>query len=104
MFEGSAGVFLTRQLAVGIEYREKPNNLRIGEDSWQDLFVTYIPSKTFNITLVWAYAGTVGELHYIKGLYVSIGGNYGDAMFTLYSRPLLHGMCEHRNFTLWTVS
>ena len=39
LFEASTAVFLTHQIAVGVEYREKSNNLGLGEQDWQDVFV-----------------------------------------------------------------
>lgn len=74
MLEGSAGLFLNRHLAVGLEYREKPDNLGLGEQDWKDLFVTWIPSKDFNVTLAWSDLGSVAGASDQEGLYLSING------------------------------
>lgn len=74
MLEGSLGVLLSRHLAVGIEYRQKPNNLGLGEEDWKDFFITYIPNKHFNVTVAWAELGSIAGASDQNGLYLSIGG------------------------------
>ncbi|WP_166422684.1 DUF3034 family protein [Paraglaciecola sp. 20A4] len=74
MLEASAGILFSRHVAVGIEYRQKPDNLGLGEDDWKDLFVTYIPSKDFAITLAWADLGTIAGASGQDGLYLSLNG------------------------------
>lgn len=72
--EGSAAVLLSDHLAVGIEYRQRPDNLAIGESAIRDVFVTYIPSKFFNITLAWTNLGSVAGIDNQQGVYLSLGG------------------------------
>jgi len=44
--EGSVAVLFNPRWAVGVEYREKPDNLSFaGESDWADLFVGYFPNK-----------------------------------------------------------
>jgi hypothetical protein len=74
MLEASAGILFSRNLAVGVEFRQKPDNLGLGEDNWQDFFISYIPSKSFNITLAWADLGRIAGADGQKGLYVSLNG------------------------------
>ena len=74
MMEGSLGLLLTRHLAIGVEYRQKPDNLNLGEQDWKDIFVTYIPNKNFNVTLAWAELGSIAGAQNQNGLYFSIGG------------------------------
>ncbi|MEW9796750.1 DUF3034 family protein [Alteromonas sp. CYL-A6] len=74
MLEGSVGVLFNRHFAVGAEYRQKPDNLGLGEDDWWDVFVTYIPSKSFNVTVAWAELGSIAGAAGQNGLYVSVGG------------------------------
>ncbi|HEX5065345.1 MAG TPA: DUF3034 family protein [Myxococcota bacterium] len=55
MFEGSAVVFMTRHIALGAEYRMKPDNLRgVDEDDWMDAFVAVFVNK--HLALVGGYA------------------------------------------------
>ena len=74
MLEASAGILFSRHFAIGVEYRQKPDNLGLGEDDWKDFFVTYIPSKDFSITLAWADLGTIAAVDDQDGLYLSLNG------------------------------
>ncbi|WP_240612779.1 DUF3034 family protein [Alteromonas flava] len=74
MLEASAGVLLSRNVAIGAEYRQKPDNLGLGEDDWVDYFVTYIPNKHFALTLAWAELGSIAGAGEQNGLYLSING------------------------------
>jgi hypothetical protein len=51
MAEASAGVLFNRPQVVGIEYRQKPDNLSVGEDDWFDVFVSYIANKILAVML-----------------------------------------------------
>lgn len=74
VLEGSAGVFFSRHLAAGIEYRQKPDNLGLGEDDWMDFFISYLPSKDFGVTLAWTDLGAIAGAADQKGFYLSING------------------------------
>lgn len=74
MFEGSFGILFSRHLAVGVEYRQKPDNLGLGEDDWKDFFIAWIPSKDVNVTLAWAELGSIAGIPDQNGLYLSING------------------------------
>ncbi|MHC5035437.1 MAG: DUF3034 family protein [Planctomycetota bacterium] len=64
-FEGSAVMLVTDRLAVGAEYRQKPDELgRIpgvigGEDDWWDVHAAYIVNDHMNIYATVGHAGTV---------------------------------------------
>lgn len=74
MLEASAGILFSRNLAVGVEYRQKPDNLGLGENDWTDIFISYIPSKNFTLTLAWADLGSIAGATGQEGLYVSFNG------------------------------
>ncbi len=74
MLEASAGILFSRHLAVGVEYRQKPDNLGLGESDWQDVFISYIPNKHLNLTLAWANLDTIAGASDQKGPYISING------------------------------
>ena len=68
--ELSVAYLLSRQWAVGAEYRVKPNNLEslgraaglgnaLAEDDWKDLFVAWAPSKHASVTLAYVDLGRV---------------------------------------------
>lgn len=72
-FEGSAAVFLNDRLAVGMEYRHKPNNLSIyQEDSYQDVFIAWMPNKRIAMTFAYAQLGTVADKADQNALYASV--------------------------------
>ena len=72
--EASLGVFLNRRLAVGMEFRQKPDNLGLKEDHWRDVFISYMPNKQMNLTIAWADLGNVAIADKQEGLYVSLTG------------------------------
>ncbi len=74
MLEASVGMLLSRNIAVGMEYRTKPDNLGLGESHWRDYFISYIPTKQFNVTLAWADLGKIAGAPEQRGLYVSLSG------------------------------
>lgn len=74
MLEASAGILLSRNLAIGMEYRQKPDNLGLGEDDWVDAFISYIPSKSFSVTLAHADLGAIAGADGQKGFYLSFNG------------------------------
>ncbi|WJG11343.1 DUF3034 family protein [Aliiglaciecola sp. LCG003] len=74
MLEASAGILFSRHLAVGVEYRQKPDNLGLGEDDWFDVFVSYIPNKNINLTLAWVQLGSIAGAQDQSGLYLSVNG------------------------------
>ncbi|MEP6938400.1 MAG: DUF3034 family protein [Rudaea sp.] len=72
-FEGSVAYLLSRHLAIGAEYRTKPNNLGIAkEDDWYDAFIAWAPLKHVSLTLAYANLGNVVIKDNQRGLYVSL--------------------------------
>jgi hypothetical protein len=71
-FEGSAAVLLTRKLALGAEYRHKPNNLGFAaEDRWIDIFLAYWPTRNVSFTLAFVDLGSVAGQPHQRGIYLS---------------------------------
>lgn len=72
-FEGSAAYLLNRNLAIGAEYRQKPNNLGIArEDDWYDAFIAWAPNKHISLTLAYADLGNIVIENNQHGLYASV--------------------------------
>lgn len=72
-FEGSVAYLLSRNLAIGAEYRTKPDNLGIArEDDWYDAFVAWAPMKHVSLTLAYANLGNVVIKDNQRGLYLSV--------------------------------
>ncbi len=71
--EGSIAWLLSRKLAIGAEYRMKPDNLGIAsEDDWFDAFVAWAPSKHVSLTLAYADLGNIVIKDKQRGLYASV--------------------------------
>jgi hypothetical protein len=75
--EGSAAVLFNRNWALGIEYREKPDNLSFaGESDWADLFLGYFPNKQLAVVLAYARLGEIATLDNQDGVYLSVQGSF----------------------------
>lgn len=75
--EASAGVFLNRQWVVGVEYRQKPDNLAaVAEDDWSDVFIGWFPGKRFAAVLAWTDLGSIAGQSGQGGWYLSLQLNH----------------------------
>lgn len=74
IFEGSTAVFLSRSVAVGIEYRQKSNNLNLGEQDWKDLFIAWMPNKHVSVTAAYLDLGSIAGASDQTGWYLSVTG------------------------------
>ena len=72
VFEGSAALLLRKDLAVGVEFRQKPDHLPFKEDNWYDLFVAWAPTKNVSVTLAYANLGNIVIKDKQKGTYLSL--------------------------------
>lgn len=71
--EVSAAVLLSPRWAVGLEYRQKPDNLGFArEDDWKDVFVGWFPNKRVAVVAAWADLGRIATLDDQEGWYVSL--------------------------------
>lgn len=72
-FEGSFAYLLSRNLAIGGEYRMKPDNLGIAEenDAW-DVFVAWAPYKNVSLTLAYVDLGNIVIADNQRGVYASL--------------------------------
>ena len=75
-FEGSAALLVTRRLAIGVEYRTKPDNLGLKEDDWMDIFAAFAINKTVSITAAYAGLGTIATFGGQRGLYLSLQAGF----------------------------
>ncbi|MBV4451003.1 MULTISPECIES: DUF3034 family protein [Pseudomonas] len=75
--EGSLALLLNPRWAVGVEYREKPDNLSFaGESDWADVFVGYFPNKHVSFVLAYARLGEIATLDHQNGTYLSVQGSF----------------------------
>lgn len=71
--EYSAAVLLDRSWAVGVEYRQKPDNLGFArEDDAADAFVAWFPNKHLAVVAAWVDLGSVAGYDDQRGAYLSL--------------------------------
>jgi hypothetical protein len=76
-FEGSLAYLVDKHLAVGAEYRTKPNNLGFAkEDNWYDVFAAYAINKHLSATIAYANLGSVATLRDQNGVFVSLQAGF----------------------------
>ncbi|MFC0679322.1 DUF3034 family protein [Lysobacter korlensis] len=72
-FEASAAYLVTRNLAIGAEYRTKPDNLNIAvEDDAFDVFVAWAPVKHVSLTVAYVDLGNIVIADKQRGVYASL--------------------------------
>ncbi len=72
-FELSAAYLLSRKLAIGAEYRSKPDNLGIAhEDDWKDVFLAYAPTRNVSVTVAYVDLGNIVIKDHQRGVYASL--------------------------------
>jgi len=70
--EGSVAYLLRKDLAIGAEFRQKPDNLGFKENNWYDLFVAYAPTKNISVTLAYVDLGNIVIKEKQKAPYLSV--------------------------------
>lgn len=74
--EVSGAVLLNKHLAVGVEYRQKPDNLGLNESRWRDLFIAWFPNKNISVTMAYVDLDTIAAIPEQDGWYISLTGYY----------------------------
>jgi hypothetical protein len=75
--EGSLAAFVSDFVVLGVEYRQKPDNLSaFREDDFADLFVAWLPSKRVSVTAAWVDLGNIADKSKQRGWYLSLQGSY----------------------------
>ena len=75
--EFSVAKLLRKDLAIGAEYRFKPDRLAFAgpafrESDWKDVFVAWAPNKHLSVTLAWVDLGQIVGHDRQRGAYLSI--------------------------------
>lgn len=73
MLEASAALLLTPELAVGVEFRQKPNQLAFADEQhWRDVFVGWFINR--HVSLVGGYVdlGRIAGLAQQQGFYLAV--------------------------------
>lgn len=69
----AGAVFFRPELALGAEWRGKPDNLGFaGEDRWRDVFLAWFPNKQIAVVTAYADLGSVAGLDKQRGWYLSV--------------------------------
>ncbi|MDX1572377.1 MAG: DUF3034 family protein [Methylophaga sp.] len=74
--EASTAILLNRHVAVGIEYRQKPDNLGPKEDDWQNIFIAWFPNKYISLTAAYLDLGDIAGAQSQRGSYFSVTGYF----------------------------
>jgi hypothetical protein len=71
--EGSIAVLPNPHWVIGLDYRQKPDNLSFaGESDWKAAYVGYFPSKRVAVIAAWAELGKIATLRGQNGPYLSL--------------------------------
>lgn len=77
VLESSVAVLLDPRWAVGVEYRQKPDNLGFArEDDWKDAFVAWFPNKHVAVVAAYADLGSIATLDKQRGAYLSLQASF----------------------------
>lgn len=77
MFESSAAILLRPDLAVGIEFRQKPNNLAFAdEEHWRDIFVGWFINQNFSVVGGYVDLGSIAGLAQQQGYYLALEATF----------------------------
>jgi hypothetical protein len=77
MFESSVAVLLRPDLAVGIEFRQKPNNLAFAEEEhWRDIFVGWFIDRNFSVVGGYVDLGSIAGLAQQQGYYLALEATF----------------------------
>lgn len=77
MFESSAVLLLNYNLAVGAEFKQKPNQLGFADEQhWRDLFAAWFINKNASVVLGYVDLGDIAGLTEQTGFYVSVEGTW----------------------------
>lgn len=75
--QAAMAVFLTDQLLLGLEYRQKPDNLAVPEDDAHDLFLAWVPNRRVALTLARVDLGRIAVTEDDQvGTYLQLQLNY----------------------------
>jgi len=69
--EVSTAILLSHHIALGVEYRQKPDNLNLGENRWRDIFLAWFPNKHLSFTVAYVDLGRIAAIDKQTGWYLS---------------------------------
>lgn len=73
LFEGSAAVLLNYNLALGVEFKQKPDKLAFAsEQHWRDIFVAWFINKNMSVTAAYVDLGNIAGQGSQTGYYLAL--------------------------------
>jgi hypothetical protein len=77
LFETSAALLITPQLAVGVEFRQKPNQLAFADEQhWRDIFAAWFINKNFSLVGGYVDLGSIAGLNQQQGYYLALEASW----------------------------
>lgn len=77
MLETSAVLLLNYNLAIGTEFKQKPNQLSFADEQhWRDLFAAWFINKNASVVLGYVDLGDIAGLTEQTGFYLSVEGTW----------------------------
>lgn len=77
MFESSAVLLLNHTIALGTEFKQKPNQLAFADEQhWRDLFAAWFINKNASVVLGYVDLGDIAGLTEQTGFYLSVEGTW----------------------------
>lgn len=77
MWEINTSLLLSRELVLGFEFRQKPDNLSFAtEQHWQVLYLAWFYDKSISGTLAWVDLGSIASLPNQQGVYLSLQATF----------------------------
>lgn len=73
--EASIAVLLTDNIALGYEYKQKPDQLGFAEENdWQDIFIAWFVNKHLSVVGAYVDLGSIAGFEQQQGWYLSVEG------------------------------
>lgn len=77
VFEGSAAMLLNRYVALGLEYKTKPDALAgLREDDWKDVFIAWFPNKHLTLGIAYVDLGEIAGRKNQNGYFFTLQGQF----------------------------
>lgn len=75
--EGSVATLLNRSVALGVEFRQKPDALTgLTEQHWRDVFVAWFPNKHWSLALAYVDLGRIAGSNPQTGYFFTVQGSF----------------------------
>ena len=77
VLEASTAMLLNRYVALGMEYKAKPDLLSgLREDDWKDIFVAWFPNKNLTLALAYVDLGSIAGRKNQNGYFFTLQGQF----------------------------